>query len=113
MAQLSTLGHFERMKNWKPVLFTSVWVILSLIAWLAAAVDVKGMYPDWDEHAGEVFRRFIYGALIFAWSIWIVWLLFGQRRQLYSWFRVGVCLALFLGVVRDFFMAEVVRLLHL
>jgi len=101
------------MKNWKSVLFTAAWAVLSLIAWLAASVDVKGKYPDWDEHAGEVFCRFISGALIFAWSIWILWLSFGQRRQLYSWFRVGVCLALFLGVVRDFFMAEVVRLLHL
>jgi len=101
------------MKNWKPILSTLLWIFLSLIAWVASAVEVMGVYPDWDEHAGQIFSRFICGSLIVAWSIWILWLLLGRRRQLYSWFRVGVCFALFLGIIRDFFMAEVVKLLGL
>ena len=97
----------------RPVLIWLAWVALSFIAFVLAGVQLRGLYPDWDEHAGRIFGWFICGALIFAWSIWVLWLLLGRRRQLYSWFRVGVCFALVLGIVRDFFMAEVVKLLGL
>jgi len=89
------------------------WVVLTLIAWVAAVADVKGSYPDWDYEAGGILSLFIYGALLFAWSIWILWLLFGRGRRLYSWFRIGICFALFLSMVRLLFMAEVVKFLRL
>jgi hypothetical protein len=94
------------MKNWKSVLGASLWVFLSFIAGIAGVVDVKGIYPDWVEHASQIFSRFVCGSLIFAWSIWILWLLLGRRRQLYSWFRVVVCLALFLSIVRVVFICS-------
>ena len=97
----------------RAVLIWLAWVALSLFAWVAGVVEVNGIYPDWDDRAGRIFGLFIHGALIFAWSIWILWLLIGRRRQLYSWFQVAVCFALFVTIVRDCFMAEVVKLLHL
>jgi hypothetical protein len=97
----------------RAVLIWLAWVALTFIALFLAGGQLRGLYPNWDEQAGRIFSLFICGALILAWSIWILWLLFGRRRQLYSWFRVGVCFALFLGIVRDFFMAEVVKLLGL
>jgi len=97
----------------RPVLIWLAWVALSWFVWVAGVVEVNGIYPDWDDHAGRIFGLFIHGALGFAWSIWIIWLLTGRRRQLYSWFRVGVCFALFLAIIRDMFMSEVVKLLHL
>ena len=89
------------------------WFGMSLIAWLGSVVEVKGKYPDWDEDAGHLLGWFSDGALIIVWSIWLFWLSCGRSKQLYSWFRIGVCLALFLSIVRCFFMAEVVKLLHL
>ena len=91
------------MKKWVPALVALFWVILSLIALLASAADVKGFYPDWVEHVGQIVSRFVYVSLIVAWSIWIIWFSFGRRRQLYSWFRIGVCIAFFLSVVRVVF----------
>jgi hypothetical protein len=89
------------------------WGILSLITLLASMIDVKGLYPDWDYESGRLFGLFIQAALIIAWSTWILWILFRRDKRLHAWFRLGMCLAFGLGMVRLFFMGEVIRLLTL
>jgi hypothetical protein len=93
----------------QPILIGLAWVLLSWFIWVAGMVEVAGLYPYWDDDLGRIFGLFIHRTLIFAWSMWILWLLFGQRRRLYSWFRTGVCLAFVLAIIRDIFMAEVIR----
>ena len=97
----------------RPVLVWLAWVALSWFVWFAGVVEVNGLYPDWDDELGRIFGLFIHGALIVAWSVWILWLFFGHRRQLYSWFRIGVCFAFVLVIIRDMFMGEVIKLLHI
>jgi len=89
------------------------WIALSLIAWFLSLLYLRGLYPNWDDDVAKKMGFFIQGALICAWCIFVIWLLSGRRSRLYSWFRVSVWFAFVLGVVRVFFMREVIRILNL
>jgi len=71
-----------------------------------------GLYPNWDGEAARIISWFIIGALILAWSIWFLSLRSEHNRRLYSWFKLGVCFAFGLGVVRLFLMGDVIKFLH-
>lgn len=113
MHAIETKREHTRWLKLREALIWFCWAALTSIAWFASVVDVKGMYPDWDDRAGQIFSLFIRGILIVAWCVWIFWFLSGRSKKVYSWFRLGVCFALLLAIVRDFFMAVVVKLLHL
>jgi hypothetical protein len=83
------------------------------MAWFLSLLYLRGLYPNWDDDVAKKMGLFIQGALICAWSIFVIWLLSGRGSRLYSWFRVGVWFAFILGVVRVFFMREVIRILNL
>lgn len=88
------------------------WVILSVIAWYSTLFVVKGLYPDWDEKVGWQMTLIIRGILIVSWGLWLISFSLKTNKQLYLWFKIGVCLAVFLGVVRLFFFREMVELLN-
>jgi hypothetical protein len=89
------------------------WAIVSVIAWYSTLLIVKGFYPDWDEKIGGQIAVVIRGVLIVSWSLWLISFFLKTKIQLHLWFKIGVCIAVLLSVIRLFFFREMIEFFNL
>jgi hypothetical protein len=55
--------------NTKGILKFLGWLILSVMIWCLAFVEINALYPDWDEETGRRMGIFIRGILIASWGL--------------------------------------------
>lgn len=100
-------------RNCLGVLYFLIWLITSVVIWISSLLMLRGMYPDWDDTVGEQMGWVIRGVLIISWGFWFITLFVKSKKKLNVWFMIGVCVALFLSVVRLFFFREMIELMNL
>lgn len=88
-----------------------VWVAATVIMLRWAFVEVDALYPEWNEARGVVLGRLIYGALIVAWICFFASLFAPSLKRLRFWFKIGICLAVLMCMVRNIFYREMNELL--
>lgn len=88
------------------------WAIVSAIAWYSTLLVVKGLYPDWDEKVGWQTAKIIQAVIIVSWGLWLVALFLESKKRLNLWFKIGICFAVFLSIVRLFFFREMIELIN-
>jgi len=85
------------------------WATASVIAWCSTLLDVKGLYPDWDEEVGWQMAKTVQIAIVISWSIWLVAFFLKSKKRLNLWFKIGICFAVFWSIARLFFIREIVE----
>ena len=82
------------------------WISVSVVIWCWAFVEVNALYPDWNDKRGEMLGRLIRAVVILSWSLWL--LSFSTRKLLKARFsfKIGICLALILSLIRLVFYKE-------
>lgn len=88
------------------------WGIISAIAWYSTLLVVKGLYPDWDERVGWQMAKIIQAVIIVSWGLWLVAFFLKSKMRLNLWFKIGICFAIFLSIVRLFFLREIIELMN-
>ncbi len=88
------------------------WILVSVLIWQWALVEVNALYPDWDENRGKVLGLLIRSVLIFSWSLWLLSLLSDRFKKGRFCFKIGIGFALVLSIIRLVFYKEFNELLN-
>jgi len=86
-------------------------VAATIIVLRWAFVEVDAIYPDWNEARGMELSWLICGTLVVAWSCFLVSLFSASLNRLRLWFKIGVCCAVLMLIVRNIFYKEMNELL--
>lgn len=85
-----------------------IWMIVSIVAWLFSLVMLRGTYPDWDDAVASRITVAISVVLMIAWILRLFTIIFSKNnKKLNRLFKIGVCFALFMSLVRLFFLRQV------
>ena len=88
-----------------------IWMIVSIVAWLFSLVMLRGTYPDWDDAVASRISVAISGILMIIWILWLITIIFSKNnKKLNLWFKIGVCFAVLMSLVRLFFLRQVFEL---
>ena len=90
----------------------TLWVATTVIVLRWAFVEVEALYPDWDEARGMALSWLICGTLIVAWICFLVSLFSKSLGWLRMWFKIGVCCAVLMLIIRNIFYKETNEVLN-
>jgi hypothetical protein len=82
------------------------WILVSVVIWHWALVEVNALYPDWDENRGKVLGFLIRLILVFSWTLWLLSFCSDSLIKARFWFKTGIGLAIVLSVIRLVFYKE-------
>ena len=88
-----------------------LWVAATVIVLRWAFVEVNALYPDWNDARGMALSLLICGTLIVAWICFLASLFSASLKRLRLWFKIGVCCAVLMCIVRNIFYKEMNELL--
>ena len=89
-----------------------LWVATTVIVLRWAFVEVAALYPDWNDARGMALSWLICGVLIVAWICFLVSLFSASLGWLRLWFKIGVCCAVLVIIVRNMFYKEMNEVLN-